>query len=99
MDELPERVLAAVGGSDGVARLAGLSGSDLTSLMLEVARRRAALETPAGLLRRYRSDRFVQPAGTRWQLLREAEDHMAAHLPPGTDLVGLPPLVPLATHA
>ena len=99
MDELPERVLAAVGGSDGVARLAGLSGSDLTSLMLAVARRRAALETPAGLLRRYRSDRFVQPAGASWQLLRAAEDQLAAHLPPGTELVGLPPLVPLGTHA
>jgi len=99
MDELPERVLAAVGGTDVVARLASLSGSDFTSLMLAVARRRAAQETPAGLLRRYRSDRFVQPAGTSWQLLRAAEDHMAAHLPPGTELVGLPPLVPLATHA
>ena len=99
MDELPERVLAAVGGTDVVARLSSLSGSDFTSLMLAVARRRAAQETPAGLLRRYRSDRFVQPAGTSWQLLRAAEDHMAAHLPPGTELVGLPPLVPLATHA
>jgi hypothetical protein len=99
MDELPERVLAAIGGTDVVARLASLSGSDFTSLMLAVARRRAAHETPAGLLRRYRSDRFVQPAGTSWRLLRAAEDHMAGHLPPGTELLTLPPLVPLATHA
>src|SRR5262245_21927317 len=99
MDELPQRVLAAVGGSDVVARLASLSGSDFTMLMLAVARQRAAQETPAGLLRRYRSDRFVQPAGTRWQELRAAEDQLAAHLPPGTELVGLPPLVPLGTHA
>jgi hypothetical protein len=99
MGELPERVLAAVGGADVVARLASLSGSDFTSLMLAVARRRSAQETPAGLLRRYRSDRFVQPAGIRWQLIRAAEDQLAAHLPPGTELVGLPPLVPLGTHA
>jgi hypothetical protein len=99
MDELPERILAAVGGTDVVARLASLSGSDFTSLMLAVARRRAAQETPASLLRRYRSDRFVQPAGTHWQLLRAAEDQLAGHLPPGTELVGLPPLVPLGTHA
>ncbi len=98
MDELPERVLAAVG-DDVVARLASLSGSDFTSLMLAVARRRAAQETPAGLLRRYRSDRFVQPVGTCWQLVRAAEDQLAAHLPPGTELIGLPPLVPLGTHA
>lgn len=99
MDELPERIIAAIGGTGVVSRLASLSGSDFTSLMLTVARQRAAQETPAGLLRRYRSDRFVQPAGTCWQLLRAAEDQMAAHLPPGTELVGLPPLVPLGTHA
>jgi len=99
MDELPERILTAAGGTDIVARLASLSGSDFTSLMLAVARRRAAQETPTGLLRRYRSDRFVQPASTGWQSLRAAEDRMAAHLPPGTELVTLPPLVPLGTHA
>jgi hypothetical protein len=98
MDEVPERVLADIGGADVVARLASLSGSDFTSLMMAVVRRRAAQETPASLLRRYRSDRFVQPGGT-WQLLRAAEDRMAAHLPPGTELVTLPPLVPLGTHA
>ena len=98
MDELPDRVLAAVGGTDVVGRLASLSGSDFTSLMLAVVRRRAAQETPASLLRRYRSDRFVQPGGS-WQLLRAAEDRMAAHLPPGTEVVTLPPLVPLGTHA
>jgi hypothetical protein len=99
MDELPERVTQTIGGADVVNRLAGLSGSDFTSLMLAVARRRAAQETPAGLLRRYRSDRFVQPDRTGWQLLRAAEDQLAAHLPPGTELLTLPPLVPLGTHA
>jgi hypothetical protein len=99
MGELPERILAALGGADVVDRLASLSGSDFTSVMLAVARRRAAQETPAGLLRRYRSDRFVQPGGTRWGALRAAEDHLATHLPPGTELLTLPPLVPLGTHA
>jgi hypothetical protein len=99
MDELPDRVIAAIGGTDVVTRLASLSGSDLTSLLLAVSRRRAAQETAASLLRRYRSDRFVQPGGTSWLLLRAAEDRMAAHLPPDTELVSLPPLVPLGTHA
>jgi hypothetical protein len=99
MDELPERIVAAIGRTDVVARLASLSGSDFTSLMLAVARQRAAQETPASLLRRYRSDRFVQPGGISWELLRTAEDRMAAHLPPGTELLTLPSLVPLGTHA
>jgi len=99
MDELPARILAAVGGTEVVARLAGLSGSDFTSLMLAVARRRAAEETPASLLRRYRGDRFVQPADTSWHEIHMAEDRLAANLPPGTELLTLPPLVPLGTHA
>ena len=36
-----------------VGRLAALSGSDFTTVMLEVVRRRAARETPATVLRRY----------------------------------------------
>ena len=99
MDDLPERVLQTIGGPAAVARLASLSASDFTSLMLEVARRRAARETPASVLRRYRADRFVEPAGSQWQLLRIAEDRLAAHLPPGTELLTLAPLVPLGTHA
>lgn len=99
MDDLPYRVLQAIGGTDVVARLVSLSGSDFTTLMLAVARERAASETPASLLRRYRGDRFVQPAATGWQLIRAAEDTMAAQLPPGTELLALPPLVPFGSHS
>jgi hypothetical protein len=99
MGEVPERVLRAIGGPEVVDRLAGLSGSDFTSLMLEVARRRAARENPATLLRRYRSDRFVQPASTDRRRLQQIEDILAAHLPPGTELLTLPPMVPLGTHS
>jgi hypothetical protein len=99
MDVLPDRVLRAVGGRDVVARLSGLSGADFTSLMLEVARQRATKETPPSVLRRYRGDRFVQPASPSWHQVRAVEDRLAAHLPPGTELLTLPPLVPLGTHA
>ncbi len=99
MDQLPERVLQKVGGRAGVTQLANLSASDFTSLMLEVARQRAARETPASLLRRYRADRFVQPAGAGWQLIRTVEDTLAANLAPETEVVTLPPLVPLGCHA
>ncbi len=99
VDDLPARLLRAVGGRATVTRLASLSATDFTTLMLEVARQRAARETPASLLRRYRADRFVQPAGMGWQRIRTAEDTLAAHLPPGTELVLLPPLVPLGCHS
>jgi hypothetical protein len=57
------RLLPQIGGVETVDRLAALSGSDFTSVMLEVVRQRAARETPAGVLRRYRRDRFVRPGG------------------------------------
>jgi hypothetical protein len=44
-------VPAAVGGPGVLDRLVELSGSEFTSLMLEVARRRAARETPATVVR------------------------------------------------
>ncbi|MBO0823968.1 MAG: hypothetical protein J2P27_08930 [Actinobacteria bacterium] len=99
MDELPDRVLRTLGGMGVVTSLASLSGADFTSVMLEIARRRAARETPSSVLRRYRGDRFVQPAETSWHRIRSAEDRLAAHLPSGTELVTLPPLAPLGTHA
>ena len=58
------RVLPEIGGMETVERLSALSGSDFTSVMLEVVRRRAAREPPASVLRRYRHDR-VRPAGHR----------------------------------
>jgi hypothetical protein len=93
------RVAAGLGGSDVLDRLAALSGSDFTSLMLEVARRRAAHQTPAALIRRYRGDRFVRPADLPWRRLRQAEDVLASHLPPEFELMTLAPLVPLGTHS
>jgi hypothetical protein len=93
------RVLAAAGGDDIVGRLAGLSGSDFTSLMLEVARQRSAAQTPADVLRRYRTDRFVRVAETPWRMLRQAEDLLAANLPAEFELLTLAPLVPLGTHS
>jgi hypothetical protein len=93
------RVAAAVGGSEVVERLVGLSGSDFTSLMLDVARRRAAQQTPADVLRRYRADRFVRPAEASWQSMRRAEDLLAETLRPEFELLTLAPLAPLGTHS
>ncbi len=93
------RVLPAVGGAEVIGRLAGLSGSDFTTVMLEVARRRAAAQTPADVLRRYRTDRFVQPASTPWRRLRRAEDLLGACLPADFEVLTLAPLTPLGTHS
>ena len=93
------RVAREVGGLDVVARIAALSGSDFTSLMLEVARRRAASENPASVLRRYRNDRFVQPGAVPWRSSRRAEDLLLGWLPPDVEMVTVAPLVPLGAHS
>jgi hypothetical protein len=93
------RVLPAVGGIEVVERLAGLSGSDFTTVMLEVARRRAAAQTAATVLRRYRTDRFVQPASTPWLRLRRTEDLFSGCVRADFEVLTLAPLVPLGTHS
>lgn len=93
------RVQQAIGGAEVVERLAGLSGSDFITLMLAVARRRAEAQTPVTVLRRYRSDRFVQPGTTPWPDLRRAEGMLVAGLPAEFELLTLAPVVPLGTHS
>jgi hypothetical protein len=94
-----DRVARDLGGVEAVDRLAALSGSDFTTVMLEVVRRRAARETPVTVLRRYQRDRFVRPGGTPWRSVRRAEDTLLRCLPPETEVVPLAPLVPLGTHS
>ena len=93
------RVAREIGGMELVDRLAALSGSDFTTVMLEVVRRRAARETPATVLRRYQHDRFVRPGGAPWRSARRAEDVLLGCLPPDIEVVPLAPLVPLGTHS
>jgi hypothetical protein len=99
-----DRVARDIGGIEVVEQLAALSGSDFTSVMLEVARRRAARETPASVLRRYTRDRFVRPGGdgpgsASWLSGRRAEDLLLGCLPANVEVVALAPLVPLGTHS
>jgi hypothetical protein len=93
------RLLPKIGGIEVVDRLSALSGSDFASVMLEVVRRRAASETPASVLRRYRGDRFVRPGATSWRSLRRAEDLLLRCLPENVEVVTLAPVVPLGTHS
>jgi hypothetical protein len=76
-----------------------LSGADLTSLLLEVYRRRALDTTPTEVMRRYRTDRFVTPSEIPALSLRRTEDALIAALPPSFELLALAPVTPLATHS
>ena len=85
-------------GDDVVERLAGLPGSDLTTLLIEVMRRRAEAETPASVLRRFATDRFTPAATVPFDRMRATETAILAALPEGTETVALSPVVPLGTH-
>jgi hypothetical protein len=94
------RILAENGELDLVDVLADrLSNTDLTTVLLEVFRRRARRRTAAQVLRRYQTDRFVAPSTTGFAALRRAEDALLSALPKGFEVLVLAPLVPLATHS
>jgi len=94
------RVLERVGGSELLDLLAeGLPGADLTTLLLEVFRRRAERISPPEVMRRYRGDRFVSPAPVSFAALRRAEDALFSALPDGFEVLVLAPVLPLAAHS
>ncbi|MFC8722310.1 hypothetical protein [Kitasatospora sp. NPDC057198] len=93
------RILAGPGRPELLRLLAEeLSGTDLTTLLLEATRRRAERTTPAEVMRRYRTDRFTAPAEVDLVRLRRAEDALIDALPPDFRTLVPAPLVPLATH-
>jgi len=99
-DQALRRVVDEVGGPACLELLAErLAGADLTTLLLEVFRRRAARIRPAEVFRRYRTDRFVAPAAVGLATLRRAEDALIGALPGGFETVVLAPVVPLGTHS
>jgi hypothetical protein len=91
------RVLRELGDFDALDRLDRLSGSDLTTLLLALMRRRAGVLSGPDVLRRYRSDRFVAPAEVPFEMLRAAEDRLLAALPASFGVLGLAPVTPLGT--
>jgi len=78
--------------------LAGLPGTDLTTAMIELSRRRAEGLTPSGVLGRYRDDRFVRPGQVEPATVRAVEAKLFALLPKGFEEIALSPLVPIGTH-
>jgi hypothetical protein len=82
--------------SEVIDRLDRLSGPDLTTVLLEVFRRRTAsvTELPA----RHLQSRFTKPAPVAYEKIRQAEDAALSVLPDGVELVQLAPAAPLGAH-
>jgi hypothetical protein len=93
-----DRILAELGTPEIIDKLAALAGSDLTSLLLEVMRRRADEVTPRRVLARYLQDRFTTLPTVSHVALRRAEEVAEHALPPDHSMVALAPLVPFGVH-
>jgi hypothetical protein len=93
------RVLRQAGDPGIMDRLVGLSGADLTTLLLRVMRLRTERLSPADVFRRYRADRFVAPAEVPYARLRATEDRLISLLPAGFRPVTLAPVAPLGLHS
>jgi hypothetical protein len=95
-----DRIIAKLGLPGLVDVLSSqLSGTDLTSLLLEVMHRRAAEVRPAHLKQRYATDRFVAPPTVPFGALRRVEDVLLAACGDRFQMLTLAPLVPLGTHS
>lgn len=77
---------------------AGLAGSELQSLLLEVMRRRAAARTLPAVLAQYQRDRFVGPAGIDQRESLEIDRHLLAAAD-GFEALELSPVAPLGTSS
>jgi len=91
-------ILDALGAETFEQLAAGLPGTELQSLLLEVMRRRAASRSPHDLTVQYRDDRFVRPAeiDQRTSLEIDRELLAAAH---EFEAIELSPLAPLGTSS
>ncbi len=95
-----EKIIARIATPELVDILARrLSGSELHTLLLEVADCRAAEKTPTELLRQYARDRFVRPSTADPQLLLEFDRLAFSLLTPEFEAFELSPVCPLGTNA
>ena len=87
-------------GLPGLAAVLGrLPPTDLGSLLLDVARQRAAALEPRDVLRRWEEDRFSRPANADPHRLDELERCAFELLPPTFERLELSPVAPLGTSA
>ncbi len=81
---------------DALEALAGLKGPELTSVLLELFRRRTAV--PSALPALQRQNRFTRPSPIPYQAIRWAEDRVLEALPEWVELVTLAPSTVLGAH-
>lgn len=81
---------------DAVDVLARLNGPDLTSVLLEVFRRRRTSVTD--LPHRHAESRFTRPSPVAFEAIREAETRVLGAVPEWVELVQLAPATPLGAH-
>src|SRR4051794_34258420 len=65
------------------AAMGALSGTDLQTLLMDVAESRASTVRPADLMRRWREDRLVRPADADPRAIAELEARLWRLLPEG----------------
>ena len=95
-DDILRRIERESGVPELVSVLAErLSPADLTSLLLEVYRRRAAARAPRDLLADHTGNRFCRASVVDARALAEWDRVACAALPPEFDVVELSPLAPL----
>ena len=95
-DDILRRIEREAGVPELVSVLAErLSPADLTSLLLEVYRRRAAARAPRDLLADHTANRFCRPSVVDARALAEWDRVAFAALPRDFDVVELSPLAPL----
>jgi hypothetical protein len=73
-----------------------LSGSQLSSVLLEVMQHRAAARTPAEVLAQYERDPFCRPAEVDLRTALDVDRHLLAAAA-DFEAIELPPVAPLAT--
>jgi hypothetical protein len=84
-------------GAETFERLAThLSGSQLSSVLLEVMQHRAAARTPSEVLAQYERDPFCRPAQSDLRTALDVERHLLAAAA-DFEAIDLPPVAPLAT--
>jgi hypothetical protein len=76
-----------------------ISGADLTTLLMEVARRRAHRLSPSDVLEQYRRDRFVGTAPIDFRRLRVIEDLAIDEAGSLFEFVIASPVAPMGTHS
>ena len=94
-----ERVWAMIDEEARAALQERLSPTDLQTLLLAVARTRAATVSPARVLQRWREDSFVRPAAIDARALSSLEAELWQQLTAEFDGVELSPLAPFGACA